>query len=202
MPRTRPLELEEMTPEGRAYVEEKEARGIPGNARIQAHRPAMTRAWDDLGKAMATEGTLSPRLLELVRLRIAFHNQCRTCMSLRYLPEDQIDEGTVCSLEKPEEADDLTAAEQSALRFADLFATNHLAIDDQTYDELREHFTDAELVELGYRCGMNLAMGRVAATWDVVDGLPERFQGDRGYESPLTPGGGDFIRVKAAPVPV
>lgn len=197
MPRVRPLELDEMTPEGRALVEGKERRGIPGNARIQAHQPAMTRAWDDLGVAIATQGTLSPRLLELVRLRIAFHNQCRTCMSLRYLPEDQIDEGTVCSLEQPAQADELTEAERCALRFADLFATNHLAIDDRVYDELREHFTEAELVQLGYRCAVNLAVGRLAATWDVVDGLPERFQGERA-DAPMVPGGGPVIRVKAA----
>ena len=42
--------------------------------------------------------------------------------------------------------DDLTPAERAALRFADLFATNHLAIDDAVYDDLRLHFTEGELV--------------------------------------------------------
>jgi alkylhydroperoxidase family enzyme len=196
MPRIRLLELDEMTPEARALVQDKEGRGIPGNARIQAHQPAMARAWDELGVVIATQGTLSPRLLELVRLRIAFHNQCRTCMALRYLPEEEIDEGTVCSLERPQEADDLSEAERCALRFADLFATNHLAIDDKMYDELREYFTEAELVQLGYRCAVNLAVGRLAATWDTVEGLPERFHGERDYGA-MTPGGGDVIRVNA-----
>jgi hypothetical protein len=157
----------------------------------------MSRAWDALGAAIQTEGTLPERLLELIRLRIAFHNQCRTCMSLRYLPEEQLDEGVVCSLERPEEAADLTEAERSALRFADLFATNHLAIDEAVYDDLRRHFTEAELVQIGYRCAHNLAVGRLAATWDVVEGLPERFQGDRDAQ-PLTPGGGDVIRARPA----
>ena len=78
------------------------------------------------------DGELRPRLQELIRLRIAFHNQCRTCMAVRY--EDAIADGVtedlVCSLQRPHEADDLTDADRVALRFADLFATNHLAIDE------------------------------------------------------------------------
>ncbi len=34
------------------------------------------------------------------------------------------------------------AAERSALDFAELFATDHLAIDDAVYDELRQHFSE------------------------------------------------------------
>jgi alkylhydroperoxidase family enzyme len=180
MPRIHPLGRDEMGPEARALVEEKESRGlITDNAMIQAHQPAMSRAWDQLAAAINTEGTLPARLLELLRLRIAFHNQCRTCMSLRYLPEDQLDEGVVCSLAKPEEADDLTEAERSALRFADLFATNHLAIDDAVYDD-------------------QLRLGVVAATWDVMEGLPEDYQGDRAAEPLVYTGGGDVLRAAPA----
>jgi AhpD family alkylhydroperoxidase len=67
----------------------------------------------DMGQST---GTLSPRLLELVRLRIAFHNQCRSCMSVRY--ESAIDDGltedAVCSLERPADAPDLSDAERTA----------------------------------------------------------------------------------------
>jgi alkylhydroperoxidase family enzyme len=38
--------------------------------------------------------------------------------------------------------------EKAALAYADLFATNHLAIDDGTFETLREHFSEAEIVEL------------------------------------------------------
>jgi alkylhydroperoxidase family enzyme len=87
--------------------------------------------------------------------------------------DDGLDEDSVCSLERPTDAENLSAAEQSALRFAELFATNHLAIDGAVYDELREHFSEDELVELGLHCAIALGVGRLSATWDVSDDLPE-----------------------------
>jgi alkylhydroperoxidase family enzyme len=51
---------------------------------ILAHRPEMASALTDLSIAQAVHGTLGARLVELVRLRIAFHNQCRSCMAVRY----------------------------------------------------------------------------------------------------------------------
>ena len=72
-----------------------------------------------------------------------------------------------------------------ALRFADLFATNHLAIDDAVYDDLREHFSEDELVALGLHCALCVGLGRLAATWHVVDDLPEEFRADA--DAPLAP---------------
>jgi alkylhydroperoxidase family enzyme len=144
-------------------------------ASIFGHRPPMMEAFGALQTAVLLGGTLPPRLKELVRLRIAFHNQCRTCMAIRYAA-DTLAEGTVCSLERPAEAPDLTGAEREALRYADLMATNHLAIDDAAFDRLREHFDEGEIVELGMVCGLCVGFGRLAASWDMVDHLPDSFQ--------------------------
>ena len=155
-----------------------------GVAAIMTRRPEVAQALGGLTAALRSSGTLSPRLLELVRLRIAFHNQCRSCMAVRYQSalDDGLTEGAVCSLEQPAspkaEADDLTDAERTALRFADLFATNHLAIDDAVYDELRAHFTEDELVELGLNCAVAVGIGRLTATWDVVEDVPDAFRSD------------------------
>lgn len=146
-----------------------------GVAAIVGRLPAAAEALGALTVALRTNGTLPPRLLELVRLRIAFFNQCRSCMAVRYQSalDDGLDEGAVCSLERPADAENLTAGERSALRFAELFATDHLAIDDTVYDELRGHFSEDELVELGLHCAVALGIGRLTATWDVSDGLPD-----------------------------
>ncbi|HJU46831.1 MAG TPA: carboxymuconolactone decarboxylase family protein [Gaiellaceae bacterium] len=162
-------------------------------AGIRAHRPAAAQAVRDLAMALNDESTLPPRLVELVRIRIAFHNQCRSCMATRYT--DGIDAGVteelVCSLERPLEADDLSDAEKAALRYADLYATNHLAIDDAVYASLREHFDEGELVELAMRCAHMVGFGRMVATLAVTDDLPERFLEHR--EGPYTPWGGDVV---------
>ena len=154
---------------------------------IIAHRPEIAAGLGAVSEAINHNGTLPRRLVELIRLRIAFHNQCRSCMAIRYT--EAVDEGVtedlVCSLERPDEADDLTEAERAALRFADLFATNHLAIDDSVYDELRGHFTEDELVELGLNCAVAVGIGRLTATWDVTDDVPDAFRTDS--ETPVAP---------------
>ena len=158
-----------------------------GVAAIMARLPDVAAAVGGLTAAVHDSGALSPRLMELVRLRIAFHNQCRSCMSIRYQSaiDDGLTEDTVCSLERPSEAPDLTESERSALRFADLFATNHLAIDDAVYDDLRKHFSEDQLVALGLHCALCVGLGRLAASWHVVENLPEEFRADS--DTPLAP---------------
>jgi len=163
---------------------------------ILAHCPEIRDGLSSFSSALRANRALPARLIELVRLRIAFHNQCRSCMAIRYqvAADDGVDETLVCSLERPYEAPDLTVSEVAALRYADLFANAHLAIDDEVYQGLREHFDEAQIVELGLNCAMFVGVGRLAATWDVVDNLPERFQA-RG-SAPVTPWGSDAITVK------
>ena len=164
-----------------------------GVAGIMSRLPDVAAALGGVTVAIRETGGLAPKLMELVRLRIAFHNQCRSCMSIRYQSaiDDGLTEDTVCSLEKPAEAPDLTDAERSALHFADLFATNHLAIDDGVYDDLRGHFTEDQLVALGLHCAMCVGLGRLAATWHVVEEVPEEFRGAIG--TPLAPWGASSV---------
>lgn len=163
------------------------------HASILAHRPKTAQAVNAAYRAaLAEEGTLPPRLVELVRIRLAFHNQCRSCMAVRYQTgiDSGVSEDLVCSLEKPAEAPDLTPAERAALRFADLLATDHLSIDESVYDELREHFDEGEIVELGLRCARTIGFGRLNATWMNIEHLPDRFKDAQGI---LTPWGGETI---------
>ena len=163
---------------------------------IRAHRPEIAAPLEAFGLALREHRTLSPRLVELVRLRIAFHNQCRSCMAIRYRDgvDDGVDEDLVCSLERPAEAADLTGQERVALDFADRFATDHLSIDTDMYDRLRVHFDDGEIVELGLNCANFVGFGRLSATWHMVDDLPERFRDTSG--PPVTPWGSDAIVVE------
>ena len=112
-------------------------------------------------------------------------------MAVRYQSaiDDGLSEDLVCSLEKPMDAPDLTEAERAALRFADLLATNHLAIDDAVYDDLRQYFEEGELVDLGLLCAYCIGIGRLVATWQVTDALPERFRADE----IVTPWGSDAM---------
>jgi AhpD family alkylhydroperoxidase len=165
-----------------------------GLTRIFGHQPAMGQGLDAFAASLKVNRTLPDRLIELVRLRVAFHNQCRSCMAVRYADAiaDGLTEDLVCSLERPMEADDLDERERLAIRYGELFATNHLAIDDAFHDRLRELFTEPEIVELGLNVALFVGVGRLSATWDMVDELPDRFRAD----GEVTPWGGDVVVVK------
>ena len=149
----------------------------PLRKQVYAQRPELAAALGKYMQALATERVLPDRLIELVRLRIAFHNQCRSCMAVRYpTGDDEVSEELVCSLERPQEAPDLTEAERAALAYADLLATNHLAVDDRVFARLKEHFSDEEIVELCLNAALFVGMGRTTMTLDLTDDLPKRFR--------------------------
>lgn len=166
-----------------------------GPARITAHRPPLAVALVQYGRALRANRTLPEPLMELVRLRIAFHNQCRSCMAIRYAGalEQGLDEGAVCSLEKPYEAPGLRDADKLAIEYGERMATNHLSIDNAMYDRLRAHFTEPQIVELGLWAAHCVGMGRLAATWHMVEGLPEAFQA--AGEGPVGPWSGEPVVV-------
>lgn len=144
---------------------------------VTAHAPHMAKAIIAFKTEVAKGRLLAPKLIELVRLRVAFHNQCRTCMAVRYESayQDGLTDEMVCSLEQPLDAPDLSAAEKAALAYVDMFATNHLAIDDAMFERLRGHFSEAEIVEFCLTVSHFVAFGRFVAVIGQVEGLPEGF---------------------------
>jgi AhpD family alkylhydroperoxidase len=165
-----------------------------GLTRYFAHCPEQALGLMGFGGALKRNRTLPDRLVELVRLRVAFFNQCRSCMAIRYSDAvaDGVTEGLVCSLERPQEAENLTAAEKVAIRYGELMATDHLAIDDAMYADLRAHFSEAQIVELGMTVAFFVGFGRLAATYHMVEELPEAFQ----TAEKIAPWGAEKIEVR------
>ena len=145
--------------------------------RVMAHRAPLMEGLAGFQHSLRADRLLSDRLHELFRLRIAFWNQCRGCMAGRYQEaiDDGLTEELVCSLERPQEAADLTPAERAAIAYADLMATDHLAITEATFEGLREHFSEPEIVELAINAAYYVGIGRFTASLDMLEGLPERF---------------------------
>ena len=168
-----------------------------GLTRFFAHRPELSLGVASLGGALKKNRTLPERMIELVRLRVAFHNQCRSCMAIRYTDavNDGLTEDLVCSLEKPYEAPGLTDAERVAIRFGELFATNHLAIDDALFDQLKEHFTEPEIIELAMTVAFFVGFGRLGAVLHMVEELPSAFQGSID-DGPVAPWHNEAIQVR------
>jgi AhpD family alkylhydroperoxidase len=158
----------------------------PLRQQVFAQAPDLVGPYFAFMSALRTKGTLPPRLVELLRLRIAFHNQCRSCMAIRYATglEDGVSENLVCSLEKPHESNDLTDGEKAALAYADKMATDHFSVSDQDFDELRRFFTTAEMMEICLQVGTFVGYGRMAASLAMTDDLPDDY-GD--MEAELAP---------------
>lgn len=166
-----------------------------GITRMLAHCPEMAKGAIGFGAALAMNRTLPERLIELVRLRVAFHNQCRSCMAIRYSSAaGEVDEDLVCSLEKPQEAQGLSEAERVALDFADRFATDHLSITDERFAGLRAHFNEAQVMELMLHLALYVGMGRLAALLDMTEELPDSFSAPFGQV--VTPWGGQPVDVR------
>jgi AhpD family alkylhydroperoxidase len=174
------LSPEEFSPQLRAAVGD-DALAHPeglGSLRVLALRPELATALVQFRATLARSALLPARLVELVRLRVAFHNQCRSCMAMRSAEaiDDGLSEDVVCELAAPATAESLTDRERAALRYADLLSTAHLEIDDTTFDLLRPHFTEGEIVELGVSIAIFIGLGRVAMSWDLVDDLPAAYR--------------------------
>jgi AhpD family alkylhydroperoxidase len=147
---------------------------IDDSAAAGQRRQELSQRIQAFSAALRRDARLPARLIELVRLRIAFHNQCRPCMSMRNgaALDDGLTESVVCALARPEQADELNAAEKAAVAFADRFATDHLSVDAAMLLRLREHFDDDQLAELGALAGCFVGFGRMGAVFDSGEAWP------------------------------
>ncbi len=60
---------------------------------------------------------------------------------------------------------DFTDDEKSAIHYAELLAANHTAIDQAVIDDLLRHFTERQVVELGWAAASFIAYGRLIHTF-------------------------------------
>ncbi|ETB34531.1 carboxymuconolactone decarboxylase, partial [Mycobacterium avium subsp. hominissuis 10-5606] len=100
--------------------------------RLWALRPELAKAQLPIQTRYHDSNILDGRLLELVRLRIAALNDCRACNTAR--KNDAVSEEDIACLSSDDER--FSDAERLALRFAELFAIDHEAIDDDLMGRL------------------------------------------------------------------
>lgn len=105
-------------------------------------------------------GALEPRLKELVRLRIATLNGCRTCKAARLEPSIT-EEEAMQRVDAPGE--EFSERERAAIVFAEKMATDHFSVDDDTIRRLRRLFTEAEVLELMMMSAQYVGFGRMLA---------------------------------------
>ena len=97
-----------------------------------------------------------------MRLRIATLNGCQTCKAAR-LAADSVDEAEAIGIDGYEGSDAYSPAEKAAVAFAERLALDHHNIDDRDMAALREHFDDAQILELMMMAGQYIGFGRMLA---------------------------------------
>jgi len=123
------------------------------------------------GLSSAVYGTskLDKRESEAARYTIALINDCAVCKDTRVkdAPARGVEEGFYAEIPAWRTSTTLSEREKLAAEFAQLFATDHLAMDDGFWSRLRGAFADDEIVDLTISCGMWLGMGRTMAVIGV-----------------------------------
>lgn len=152
---------------------------------VPADQDPMMYVWGSLapqltGPAAAFSGAvyssslLSLREFEAARITIARINDCNVCMNWRSARDvpgkaaspDEVPEDFYAAV-LGRDFSALSARERLCAQFAQDFAVDHLAIDDDRWAELREHFGDDELVDLSLCVGAWIAFGRLNRVFDI-----------------------------------
>ena len=60
---------------------------------------------------------------------------------------------------------DFTPAEKVAIRYAELLAANHTAIDQELIDDLLRHYSEQQVLELGWAAVSFIGYGRLIHTF-------------------------------------
>ncbi|HVU72936.1 MAG TPA: carboxymuconolactone decarboxylase family protein [Mycobacteriales bacterium] len=173
MPRIEPIPMDALPPESRRIVEDGVAAGLystPVPLQLFAYSTGQLAATDMQRRGGHRQTLLGPRLLELLRIRSGQLGGCEPCMRSR--KHDSItDDDVACLLS----ADRITMDPQEAMaiEFIDTLSYDHFSMDDAFYQRLGEHFSPAQIMELGMVAGMTIGVHRFIHTLDPLgDGEP------------------------------
>ncbi|HEU5348135.1 MAG TPA: hypothetical protein VFU63_05945 [Ktedonobacterales bacterium] len=78
------------------------------------------------------------------------------------LTEDRIQEMLISY-----DTDSFSQRERAALHFAEQLTLNPREVTDETYDELRKHLSEDEIVELGVFIGLCIGFDSLISTWGL-----------------------------------
>lgn len=124
--------------------------------------PGIGPAAAGLSLAVYEHTTLGLREFEAARLRIAQINGCVFCLDWRTERDGRtVEESFAEAVEDWRTTDAFDDRTRLAAEFAERYAIDHHGIDQDFWDRMSAHYTDAEIVELSMCLGSWLAFGRL-----------------------------------------
>ncbi len=175
MPRISYVDPDSVTdPDLARYLADARAHGTPRleSQAIRAHVPAVLHTFSESWQQVFREGVLDHRVKELARVFIAKSLECGYCAGQRsHLGAEQgLTERAYDEVIDFRQSQVLTDREKAALRWAEAIAWDARLADDELWKELHSHFTEPELVELGYFIGLTMGQQRFLKTLDLRHG--------------------------------
>ncbi|MFE6506867.1 carboxymuconolactone decarboxylase family protein [Nocardioides sp. NPDC057767] len=124
--------------------------------------PGIGPAAAGLSLAVYEHTTLGLREFEAARLRIAQINGCVFCLDWRTERDgEKVEESFAEAVEEWRTTDAFDDRTRLAAEYAERYAIDHHGIDQDFWDRMSAHYTDAEIVELSMCLGSWLAFGRL-----------------------------------------
>ena len=124
--------------------------------------PGIGMAASQFAMAVYEHSTLGLREFEAARLRIAQINGCLFCLDWRTERDGlKVEDDFAAAVTEWRTTDRLDARAKLAAEFAELYATDHHAIDDEFWDRISAHYDQRESVELSMCIGSWMGFGRL-----------------------------------------
>ena len=131
-------------------------------AGVMAHRPAIfERTWQMLTQ-LADEAVLSKRHLELSLVTVSLLNQCTYCVS-HHAPKlsvQGVTEAGALDLLNYQQHAELDEVDKLVVEYAIAVTQNWNTTPDAIFKRLKEHFSEAQIVELTWRTALCGAFNR------------------------------------------
>jgi AhpD family alkylhydroperoxidase len=161
-------------PELAGYMDDSRQFGTPRleSQAIRAHVPAVLRSFNQAWQHTFREGVLDHNIKELARVFVAKSLDCGYCAGQRShqgveggLTERQFDE-----VIEFRDSTTLGEREKAALLLAEAIAWEPSMADDEVWEKLHAHFTEPEIVELGYFIGLTMGQQKFLKTLSIKHG--------------------------------
>lgn len=147
------IEPHQAPPEVKEIYDQK-LKGKPGNAqKAIAHRPDMLKNF--LGFYASVGRSLDRKLYELIYIRISMINQCHYCLQhhLSSSKRAGITSDDWKALQAPDHSR-LAPKERAAIAYAEKLTRDPHSVNDNDFIILRQHFNDAEIVDIHLLAGV------------------------------------------------
>jgi AhpD family alkylhydroperoxidase len=159
-------------PELAGYIEDSRRYGTPRveSQAIRAHVPAVLRTFNQSWQSVFREGVLDHGIKELARVFVAKSLDCGYCAGQRSHLAAALSEREFDEVIEFRESTVLSDREKAALLLAEAIAWDPLMADDEVWAKLHEHFTEPEIVELGYFIGLTMGQQKFLKTLGIKHG--------------------------------